>query len=215
MWCQKEKEFKELKEQCDGLVKIVNEYPEQIKNLQNQIDKMTRIAKYAGDKISCRMEPEYRAHCKGSWSYANFYTLYIYPDRSTELEVELPELTSEYIDTDNLTIEMTDCGLAKVVCNQYNLVVYNTSVKRHEFLIDLKTLKYIHTCVEVPVKNEEEEPETKSSGIDIRYQFDYSSDGTVNQLMAKIGEHKFNIIHLDDKDAEVLNSILKKVDMRD
>jgi hypothetical protein len=108
---------------------------------------------------------------------------------------------------------MTDCGLAKVVCNQYDLVVVCNTVKRHEFLIDLKTLKYIHTCVEVPVKNEEKEPETKSSGIDIRYQFDYSSDGTVNQLTAKIGDHKFNMIHLDYEDAEMLNNILKKVDM--
>lgn len=115
------------------------------KNLCSEVDKMGRIIRYSSSEPTYHIERDLRLNM----SVAIYYTvLYLYVDRN-EYVFTLNELSNMYLDETTVEFSVDDNYAyfnisASPSCN-------SDEITKHDFIIDYKHNKYIHS--EKPIDN--------------------------------------------------------------
>lgn len=110
--------------------------------LTEEISRLSRIVKYSSDI------PTYNLKTKYFWGHPSDHTLYVYCDKE-EYIFELSELGNTEVDKESYKFKVKDDFA------YFNLLTYfifdgeKTLWKKHEFIIDFRNGRYIHSVKEV------------------------------------------------------------------
>ena len=123
------------------LKKEIETLQESNKTLNDGFSKLQRIVKYSGN------EPTY--HLDSYVRYSTFipekkYTLYIYVDKE-EYVIELKELENEIIDEEHCEFKVEDSFSYFIISSKWSMGGVSEKWQRHEFIIDFKNEKYVHS----------------------------------------------------------------------
>lgn len=124
------------------LSKDIESLREMNKSLNDDIEKLKRIIKRAKDEPTYHLDDEVFSNM--FIPSRKKYSLYIYVDKE-EYIIELAELENESIDKNGCEFKVEDNFVYFNISSNWNVGGVCNKWTRHEFIVDFKNGKYVHS----------------------------------------------------------------------